>query len=129
MKAGSMATSKGSAAAAGVQIGAVSDTASDAAVNSFTSKCFMAVIRVSLPSRGLSGLAPSDLPTGPTTRPNQSPLHNPHSLPPPPKTRPTQPRWQNPGAVRPERKPAIVRAHLHPPKDPKGPKDPQAGIN
>src|SRR6218665_1483844 len=107
MKAVSMATSKGSAAAAGVQIGAVSDTASDAAVNSFTSKCFMAVIRVSLPSRGLSGLATSDLPTGPTRRPSKS-------------------RWHNAGAVRPERKPAIVRAHLHPPKDPKGPKDPQA---
>src|SRR6218665_1048931 len=102
-----MATSNGSAAAAGGQIGAVSDTASDAAVNSFTSKCFMAVIRVSLSSRGLSGLAPSDLPTGPTGRPNKFRLHN-------------------AGAVRPERKPAIVRVHLHPPKGPKGP---EIGIN
>src|SRR6218665_2640570 len=110
MKAVSMATSKGSAAAAGVQIGAVSDTASDAAVNSFTSKCFMAVIRVRLPSRGLSGLAPSDLPTGPTKGLSQS-------------------RWHKAGAVRPERKPAIVRADLQPPKVEKGPKAPQAGIN
>src|SRR6218665_2890028 len=109
MKAVSMATSKGSAAAAGAQIGALSHTASDPPLKIFPTKCLMPVIRVSLPPGGLSGLAPSDFPKGPPRRPSQS-------------------RWHNAGAVRPERKPAIVRAHLHPPKDPNGPKDPQAGI-